>query len=119
MTTRQLHNAWTRATANFTEVHKQLEDELRRMRERKLEQQYIDKKDNQIEMLVDFFNQTDELFTAYRLALANSNIENHFLTEMLLKKITLQELMDYRPSVALKIANIETQQQTTISSVNG
>lgn len=117
MSTRQLHNAWTRATANFTEVHRQLEDELRRMRERKVEQQYIDKKDNQIEMLVDFYNQTDELFAAYRLAMANANTENHFLTEMLLKKITLQELMNYRPSVAIKVANIETQQQTVISSL--
>jgi hypothetical protein len=119
MTHRQLHNAWTRATANFTEVHRQLEDELRRMRERKVEQQYIDKKDNQIELLVDFFNQSDELFMAYRLALANANTENHFLTEMLLKKITLQELMEYRPSAAVKVINIDTQQQTTISSVNG
>ena len=116
---KQLHNDWLRAGAQFSEAHRQLEDELRRMRERKVEQQYIDKKDNQIEMLVDFFNKTDEILNAYRFALANSKAENYFLTEMLMKKITLQELMEYRPSVALKVANIETQQETIISSVNG
>lgn len=118
MTTKQLHNQWTRSASLFTIAIQQLEKEIISMRERKVNQEFIDKKDNQVEMLVDFFNQTDELLQAYRLALANAQIENHFLTEMLYQKISLPDLIAYKPSAHLIIANLETLQSQTLTTTN-
>jgi len=104
-----LHVAWLRAAALFTDSHQHLEAELQRMKEKNLAQEFIDQKDAQIQNLVEYYNQTDELIQAYRMALANAKTENHFLTEMLLKKISIDELVQYRPSAKLIIDKLETE----------
>lgn len=119
MTPANLHTAWLRASASFTNAHQQLEDELQRMKDKKLAQELIDRKDEQIETLTAFFNQTDELVQALRLALANAKVENHFLTEMLCKKIQLMELMAYKPSRKIEIINTESGEAHTLSELNG
>jgi hypothetical protein len=112
MTIKQLHHNWLRASANFTNAHQQLEEELTRMRERKVAQEYIDKKDLQIELLVTFFNDTDELLQAYKLALTNARLENHILTDMVKSHLSIKEVLDYQPSV-------KPQATTQSTSVNG
>lgn len=95
----QLHTAWLRASANFTNTHQALEEELQRIRQKpNVPQEVIERKDAQIEQLVTFYNQTEELMQAYRHALAQARTENHFLTEMLARKMTVGELLQYKPS---------------------
>ncbi len=119
MNARSLHSAWLRASVFFTNAHHQLEDELVRMRDKKLPQELIDRKDEQIEQLVNFFNQTDELVQAYRHELAQARIENHFLTDMLTRKIQLNELLQYKPSKKVEIFNTESGINHTLSELNG
>lgn len=117
---KQLHTSWLRAAALFTTTHQQLEDELQRLRAKpNVPQEIIDKKDAQIEMLVSFYNQTDELVQAYRHALAQGRMENHFLTEMLAHKLSLPELMAYKPSKIIQVINQQTGESQTISDLNG
>ncbi|MBZ0246327.1 MAG: hypothetical protein K8H85_10295 [Cyclobacteriaceae bacterium] len=120
MKMKALHLAWTRSSALFMSSHQELEEELKRMKlNNKVPQEFIDKKDFQIESLVEYYNTTDELIQAYKMALSNARIENHFLTEMLCKKSTLQELMEYKPSLAVKLANMENGTETNISTIDG
>jgi hypothetical protein len=117
--TKQLHVDWLRAAATFSHVHQQLEEEIQRMRERKLSQDLIDKKDLQVEALVTFFNQTDELMQAYKLALANARIENHFLTDILARKVSIDEIIKYKPSAQVFIVNDQTAEHKTLTDLNG
>lgn len=114
--TNTLHIEWLRAAALFTTAHQALEAELLNMKSRKVPQDFIDRKDQQIEQLVNFYNTTEEIISAYRLALAQAKTENHFLTEMLAKKISIQELLSYKPSKAVIIYNKETGDQHTLSA---
>jgi len=98
MSTKQLHTLWLRSAAQFTTAHQQLEEEILRMRERNVAQEYIDKKDMQVEMLVDFFNQTDELLQAYRLALANATFENKIMADIISRHVAIRDIIDYKPS---------------------
>lgn len=98
MNPKELHLRWLRSSVAFQTVHKQLEEELQRMKDRKVNQDFIDKKDLQIETLIDFYNQTDELMQVYKIALANARFENVCLTEMLIKQVNLTELVQYNPS---------------------
>ena len=108
---------WIRSGAIFSNVMQQLEEELKRMKEKKLAQEFIDKKDDQIESLVQFYNNTDSLVNYFKMALINMRIENHFLTEMLLKKCTLNDVMQYKPSRAVEIINKETGESHTLSEL--
>jgi hypothetical protein len=115
---RPLHNEWLRSSAQFSNVLQQLEGELQRMRDRKISQELIDSKDCQVQALVDFYNQTDELLQSYRLALANARMENHFLTDILSRKLTIEEIMKFKPSTHVLIANMENGESRTLSSIN-
>lgn len=118
MNTKALHIAWTRSSALFMSAHQELEEELKRMKlNTKVPQEFIDKKDFQIESLVEFYNSTEELMQAYKLALANAKIENHFLMELAARKTPLEELMAYKPSLAIKLFNKETGEEHTISTL--
>lgn len=118
MNLKALHIAWQRSAALFHSAHQELEEELQRMKQKNsVPQDIIDRKDLCIENLVEFYNQTDELITAYKLSLANSKIENHFLTELLLKKVTLDDVMQYKPSLAVRLYNKETGEDITVSSI--
>ena len=95
--TKELHVTWLRSSALFTSAHQQLEDELQRMKEKKLPQDIIDKKDMQIQNLVEYFNITDELMNLYRLHAMNARFETAMLSEMLAKQVNLKELLNYQP----------------------
>lgn len=72
--------SWQRASVQFNITYQQMQDERQRAcANPNVPQEFIDKKDSQIEMLRSFYNQTDELFQAYRHALLQMRIENHFL----------------------------------------
>lgn len=116
---KELHAAWLRSGAVLHNVIQKLEEELARMRAKKIAQEIIDQKDDQIEALVNFYNQTDELLQVYRLTLVNTNFENHFLTEMLLKKCTLGDVMNYKPTAAARIFNTDNGNEHTLTELNG
>lgn len=116
---KSLQNDWLRESALFFEAHAKLEKELQRMREKKVRQEFIDQKDQMIESLVSFYNSTDELIQYYKQALLNSRMENHFLTEMLSKKISISELVEYKPSAKVEIVNMENGDSKTLSKLNG
>jgi hypothetical protein len=111
--------SFVRCQSRFLNVIQELENELQRIKEKKLSDELINIKDLQIENLVSFYNQVDELIQYYKLALANTRIENHFLTEMLLKKISLSELLDYKPSSKIIVANLGETESITLSKFNG
>lgn len=96
-----------------------MEAEITRMKERKVAQEFIDRKDLQVEALVDFYNDTDDLMQLYKLTLAQLKIENHFLTQVLASKISVDELIKYKPSALTVIENMETGQAETLTSING
>lgn len=93
-----LHTELIRAGATIANVIQDMERELQRMRDKKLSQEYIDQKDTQIQTIVNYYNQVDELIGIYKAMLTNTRLENYFLMEMLAKKITIKELTDYKPS---------------------
>jgi hypothetical protein len=72
-----------RAATSFSMVLQELEGDLKRMKEKNVPQEYIDKRDNQIEELVKFFNDTDTILQFYKMATINLQMEVK-LTESLL-----------------------------------
>jgi hypothetical protein len=114
-----LNVSFVRCQSRFLNVIQELEAELQRIKEKKLSDELINAKDLQIENLVSFYNQVDEFVEYYKLALANARIENHFLTEILLKKISLNELLEYKPSSKIIVANLGETESITISKING
>ena len=77
------YQEWMRISATITEVVGELENDIQRMRERKLPESLIDQKDAMIEKLVSFYNTTDQLITAQRIALANKNAELMIMNDSL------------------------------------
>lgn len=115
---KELQALWLRSAASFSTVHQELENEIVRMRDRKISQEIIDKKDFQIEQLVNFYNQADELIQAFRHELLNQKIQNHFLTEMLAKKVSIDEILQYKPCSKVILVKNQTGDHTVISSIN-
>jgi len=97
MNTKYLQAELIRAGATIANVIQDMERELQRMKDKKISQEYIDNKDSQIQTIVTYYNQVDELFNAYKLTVLNEKIENHFLTEMLLTKVSIDEVLRYKP----------------------
>lgn len=112
-------NEWLRNSAVFHNVLRELEEELERMKSKNVPQGIIDKKDIQIDALVNFFNQTDGLIQLYKIHMANLRIENHFLTDLISKKLSIDDLMEYKPSAKVIISNISTSESQTLSKLNG
>lgn len=92
-----LRNNWLRQASTISNLIAELEAELQRMKEKKLSQEFIDKKDAQIQTLVEFFNDTDTLINTYHLCTINQTFEVACLTQMLAKQVTLTELIKYQP----------------------
>jgi len=109
--------AWMRNSAIFMNQIQDMEHEISRMKDRKVYQASIDRKDLQVENLVNFYNATDELIQMYKLTQFNLRLENHFLTEMLASKISVGELIKYKPSALTVIENMETGQAETLTSI--
>lgn len=114
-----LANAWLRKSTSFMSQIRDMEAEITRMKERKVAQEFIDRKDLQVEALVDFYNDTDDLMQLYKLTLAQLKTENHFLTQILASKISIDELINYKPSARTIIENMETGNAETLTSING
>jgi adenylate kinase family enzyme len=66
---------YLRAGATVANVIQELERELERMRERKVQQEFIDDKDEQIQKIVEFYNQVDELIQFYKLMNLNMKLQ--------------------------------------------
>ena len=72
---KQLINQHTRTGVTFSAVVQELEGELKRMQEKKLSQELIDRKDLQIETLIEFFNETETLVQFFKLAILNLHMD--------------------------------------------
>lgn len=111
--------AWLRKSAMFMNQIQDMEAEITRMKERKVQQEIIDRKDLQVENLVNFYNDTDELMQLYKITLLNLRLENHFLTQILCSKISVDELIKCKPSALTVIENMETGNAEKLTSING
>lgn len=93
-----MRTSWLRNAATFVNVIQELEAEIKRMKTKKIPQEIIDKKDLQIEELVNFYNDAEDLIQLYKHSLINARAENHFLIDMLAKKITMQDFLNSKQS---------------------
>jgi hypothetical protein len=109
--------SFVRAQSLFLNVIGDMEKEMQRMRERKLNQELIDAKDLQVENLVTFYNQAEEVVQYLKIININLKIENHFLTDVLSRKVSIQELIDYKPRKKVEIVNTETAESITLSEL--
>ena len=109
--------SFVRAQSLFLNVIGDMEKEIQRMRERKLNQELIDAKDLQVENLVTFYNQAEEVVQYLKISNLNLKIENHFLTDVLSRKVSIQELIDYKPRKKVEIVNTETAESITLSEL--
>lgn len=109
--------SFVRAQSLFLNVIGDMEKEIQRMRERKLNQELIDAKDLQVENLVTFYNQAEEVVQYLKISNLNLKIENHFLTDVLSTKIPIQELIDYKPRKKIELVNTETVESITLSEL--
>lgn len=109
-----LRNRYARASLIITEVVRQLEDEIQKMKERKVPQHLIDQRDLQVENLISYYNAVDEIIQFNRMLVFNLKMENHFLTQLAAKKLTVEELLQYKPSTRTIIDQVN---QTGIAQV--
>ena len=109
--------SFVRAQSLFLNVIGDMEKEMQRMRERKLNQELIDAKDLQVENLVTFYNQAEEVVQYLKIININLKIENHFLTDVLSRKVSIQELIDYKHRKKVEIVNTETAESITLSEL--
>jgi hypothetical protein len=109
--------SFVRAQSLFLNVIGDMEKEIQRMRERKINQEIIDAKDLQVENLVTFYNQAEEVVQYLKISNLNLKIENHFLTDVLSTKITIQELIDHKPRKKIELVNTETVKSITLSEL--
>lgn len=110
--------AFIRKASRLAVVIQQMEEELKWMRQKALSQVVINKKDLQIEELVTFYNQAEETIQYMKHEMLQLKIENHFLTEMMMKKMELHELMQYKPHGHIMIAKAdETDLPQTLSRI--
>lgn len=72
---KQANSSYVRAVATFTNTVQDMERELDNMRRRKVPQQFIDEKDDQIEMLAAYHNEVDEIISLYRLMTLNLKVQ--------------------------------------------
>ncbi len=66
---------WVKVSSQITGVVTELENEIERMRERKVADNIISQKDEMVERIINFFNVTDQLITSYRVGMANKQAE--------------------------------------------
>lgn len=67
--------SFLRAGSTVANVIQDMERELERMKERKVSQDFIDAKDQQIQQIVEYFNQVDELVQFYKLVNLNLKVQ--------------------------------------------
>jgi hypothetical protein len=75
---------WIRMSSAINDVVGELENEIQRMRERKVNEAMIEQKDAMIEKLIGFYNTTDQLITGYRIAMANKQAEVMIMNDSLM-----------------------------------
>jgi hypothetical protein len=74
-----------RSSASIANLIDELAAELARMKERRLPAELIDKKDAQIESLINYYNSVDQLIRFYQLTTLNQQIQLMELCETLTK----------------------------------
>lgn len=80
-----LKNTWTREAAKLMTVIAELEKELKGMKERNLKIEFIQKKNNQIQQLVEFYNASDLIITSYQMEIVIHRINNKTNAEIFKK----------------------------------
>lgn len=75
---------WLRESAKIMEVIRQLEVELQSMKDRKVNQNFIDSKDFQISQLVNFYNTTEQMMLIYQNELTIMRLNVKY-TELIFK----------------------------------
>lgn len=80
-----LKNTWTREAAKLMTVIAELEKELKGMKERNLKIEFIQKKNNQIQQLVEFYNASDLIITSYQMEIVIHRINNKTNSEIFKK----------------------------------
>lgn len=76
---------WIRESAKIMEVIRQLEVELQSMKDRKVNQSFIEAKDNQISQLVNFYNTTERIMLIYQNELTIMRLNVKY-TEQIFKR---------------------------------
>jgi glutamate mutase epsilon subunit len=114
-----LNTSCVRLSALFFDVLKEMESDLKRMRERKLSQEFIDSKDLQIETLVNYYNSVDDLTQFMKLEILNLQMENHFLTQLVAQKVTVDELIRYKPTTRTVIEKVEATNEPQVLTSTG
>ena len=114
-----LNTSMVRLSALFFDVLKEMESDLKRMRERKLSQEFIDSKDLQIETLVNYYNSVDDLTQFMKLEILNLQMENHFLTQLVAQKVTVDELIRYKPTTRTVIEKVEATNEPQVLTSTG
>ena len=89
-----LRNEWTVTFYRVAEVVKQLEEELTVMKEKGVPAPILDKRDNQINVLIDFYNSTenilkiyDENLKDYRHSCRSDREDSDFAIKQLIKNL--------------------------------
>jgi hypothetical protein len=67
---------WLRTAARLSNVLAELEQELKRMKERGLSEDLITAKDTQINELVEFYNATEAIIQSYELIIKFNTVNN-------------------------------------------
>lgn len=98
---RNLQNQNTRDSVAFTSIISELEDELKRMKDKNLAQAFIDKKDHQIQTLIDYYNSTDQVITCFKMMVINLQLELRLSDSLLMstasnREILIEALMNFK-----------------------
>ncbi len=102
---KQANTSYLRAVATFTNTVQDMERELDNMRVRKVPQQFIDEKDDQIERLAAYHNEVDELVSLYRMMTINLKVQ---LTEACTYIIKSAQDDHVQQEYLMKYLNINT-----------
>ncbi len=78
----RLKPEWVRESAKIMNVIRELELELKRMKEKKLSEDFISIKDNQINQLVDYYNAVEKLINDYEMQIAFERINTKINAEI-------------------------------------
>ena len=94
------HLTFIRASAVMANVIQSLEKDLERMKAKNVAQEFINSKDNDIQNLVNYYNQVDELVHFYRIQNINLKFQLSEMCEFIIKsadtdKMQQEYLMKY------------------------
>lgn len=92
-----LKNDFIRSANQFCQVIRSLEKDLHRLRNKdEVPKKYIDEKDLQIDQLVNFYNNADDIINHYELQIKLLKMQNKILEDFIAVKVSKdEEFSDY------------------------